>query len=146
MLGVHAGVLLKSDVTAGRIEGVKVHNCILVAVQTGIRAESVLELNVMQNHINCGSTGIVATNADQCFFQGNLIYHNSGQGRGIWINGKNKIATSHVVTGNIIAGVRVRPTALSFDPNPSQTCVVVAVRWCSLTSRGKSSFARIGCM
>ena len=63
-----AAIHIKSDVDAGRIEGVKVHNCNLVAVNTGIRADSVLELSAVQNHINCAQAGIVAINADQCFF------------------------------------------------------------------------------
>ena len=60
-----AAILLKSDTERGRIEGVKVSACNLVAVDTGIRAESCLELSVVQNHINCATAGIVGIDVDQ---------------------------------------------------------------------------------
>lgn len=102
-----AGVLIKSEPERGRIEGVKVHNCNIVAVQTGIRAESILELSCVQNHINCTDAGVVAIDADQCFFLSNLIYHNHGTGKGICVHGKNNVATSHVISGNCVVGVQV---------------------------------------
>jgi hypothetical protein len=107
--------------------GVKVHKSNLVSVQTGIRSESVLQLSCVQNHINCANTGILAQHADQ-FFMANLIYHNNGLAghNGIWIKGKDKVATSHVVTGNIIAGVQVRCAMLRL---PVLSCTHFMCAW-----------------
>ena len=102
-----AGILVRSDVENGRVEGVKVHNCNIVAVQSGIRCESILELSCVQNHINCSKDGVVAIDADQCFFVSNLIYLNKGSGSGICLRGNSGAATSHVITGNCIVGVQV---------------------------------------
>lgn len=108
---MRAAILLKSDTERGRIEGVKVHACNLVAVDTGIRAESCLELSVVQNHINCATAGVVGVDVDQCFFLANLIYQHRGEGHGIYITGASKPATRHVICGNCIMGVQVRTAA-----------------------------------
>lgn len=106
-----AGIHLHSAASQGRIEGVKVHGCNIVAVNRGIAADCVLELSCVQNHINCRCVGIDAVDCDQCFFMANLIYHNQGRGQGIRITGKKpsgaKPTTSHCVNGNCVVGVQV---------------------------------------
>lgn len=67
---------------SGRVEGVKVSNSNFVAVQNGIVANNVLAVKLMQNHINCARSAIVATNVDQSFFIGNLIYQNAAGDNG----------------------------------------------------------------
>lgn len=98
----HTAIYIKSDTEHGRVEGVKVHNCNLVAVAYGIRAESVLELSAMQNHINCSEAGIWAEDTDQSFFIGNLIYHNKTGGYGILLKGASRPCTSNTIVNNVV--------------------------------------------
>lgn len=103
------GIHLNSSRDKGRIEGVKVHGCNIVAVNRGIVADCVLELSVVQNHMNCWHACIDAIDCDQNFYMCNLLYER-GDGPGIKISGTRPVgqapSTAHCVNGNTIIAVK----------------------------------------